>query len=275
MISLIVCSYDGYSDCWDPYFKMLVKYFPQAKDFDIILSTTTKDYHFEGLDITVLKHGNDAPWGKRLIESLKIAKYDIVFPLSEDYFLRSPMNFKMFKHFVELMEKNDEVDFIRMLRYSVRWSDKPSKYNFLNKIEPTCKHRFLLIPGLWKKKTISKYIKDYENIYMSEKINGIRSWIYKDEFYAISEEYVNEYGQLYDTWNSGFIFKGKWPVWCIESLESENLNIDYSIRGSIDNEGAKKTRVASKIAIIKSPFTSSKSFLNIIGLYIKSLFVKL
>lgn len=275
MISLIVCSYDGYSDCWDPYFKMLVKYFPEAKDFDIILSTNTKDYQFEGLNIRVLKHGNDAPWGKRQKESLKLAKYDIVFPLSEDYFLRSRVNFKMFKHFVDLMKNNEEIDHIRMLRYSVKWTDKVSNFEFLNKIDPVCKHRFLLIPGLWKKNTINKYLRNYENIYMSEKINGIRSWIYKDSFYTISEEYVEKHGQLYDTWNSGFIFKGKWPVWCVRSLENEDLNIDYSIRGTIDNKEAKKTRWASKKAIMKTPITSSKSFLNVIGLFIKSLFVKI
>lgn len=275
MISLIVCSYDGYSDCWDPYFKMLVKYFPEAKDFDIILSTTSKDYSFPGLDIKVLKHGNDAPWGKRLKQSLKEAKYDVVFPLSEDFFLRSRMNFKMFGHFVDLMYKNDEIDHLRMLRYNIRWTDKPSKFEWLNKIDPVCKHRLVLIPGLWKKKVLDKYMKNYENVFFSEKINGYRSWIYRDGFYAISDEYVEKYGQLYDTWNSGFIFKGKWPVWCVKSLENEDLNIDYSIRGTIDNEGARKTRMDSKLAILKSPIKSGRSFLSVLGLYLKSLFVKI
>ncbi|RPD94365.1 hypothetical protein EGM88_12360 [Aureibaculum marinum] len=275
MISLIVCSYDGYSDCWDPYFKMLVKYFPEAKDFDIILSTNTKDYQFEGLNIRVLKHGNDAPWGKRQKESLKLAKYDIVFPLSEDYFLRSRVNFKMFKHFVDLMKNNEEIDHLRMLRYNVRWKDKPSKFDYLNEINATCKHRFLLIPGLWKKEILNKYLKNYENVFMSEKINGYRSWIRKDGFYVISDEYVSNYGQLYDTWNSGYVFKGKWVPWGIEFLDKENLQIDYSKRGILDDSKMEQTRWASKKAIMKTPITSSKSFLNVIGLFIKSLFVKI
>lgn len=64
MISFIVLSYDGYADCWDPFFTLLKKYFPESKEFEIILSTTTKSYEFEGLNIKTLTHGNDAPWGK-------------------------------------------------------------------------------------------------------------------------------------------------------------------------------------------------------------------
>ncbi len=274
MISLIVCSYDGYSDCWDPYFKMLVKYFPEAKDFDIILSTTSKDYSFPGLDINVIQHGNDAPWGKRLKQSLKQAKYDVVFPLSEDYFLRSRINFPMFKHFVDLMYENKEIDHLRMLRYNLRWTDKPSKFEWLNKIDPVCKHRLVLIPGLWKKQVIDKYMKNYENVFMSEKINGYRSWIYKDGFYAISEEYVEKYGQLYDTWNSGYVFKGKWVPWGLNELESENLNIDFNKRGILENSEMKKTRMDSKKAILKTPFVSGRSFLSVMGLYLKSIFIK-
>lgn len=275
MISLIVCSYDGYSDCWDPYFKMLVKYFPQAKDFDIILSTTSKDYQFDGLDITVLKHGNDAPWGKRLKQSLKVAKYDIVFPLSEDYFLRSPVDFDMFKHFVNLMQENDEIDHLRMLRYRVKWRDKPSKYNHLNKINSICKHRFLLIPGLWKKNILDKYLKNYENVFMSEKINGYRSWIRKDGFYVISDDYVKTYGQLYDTWNSGYVFKGKWVPWGIPFMENENLQIDYDQRGVLDDSEMEKTRFISKMAIVKTPLVSSKSFFDVAGLFVRSFFSRM
>lgn len=274
MISLIVCSYDGYSDCWDPYFKMLVKYFPEAKNFDIILSTTTKDYSFPGLNINVLQHGNDAPWGRRLLNSLKEAKHNVVFPLSEDYFLRSRVNFQNFQNFVDFMYKNDDIDHIRMLRYRVRWTDKPSEYQFLNKIDNVCKHRFLLIPGLWKKQTIAKYMKDFENVFMSEKINGYRSWIYRDGFYVINDDYIEKFGQLYDTWNSGYVFKGKWVSWGLKELENENFDIDFSERGIIYSKDIEKTRWASKLAIIKSPFVSSRSFLSVFGLFIKSLFVK-
>lgn len=274
MITLIVCSYDGYSDCWDPFFIQLKKYFPEAVNFEIILSTTAKDYSFEGLNIKVLKHGKDAPWGERLKKSLKKAKYDIVLPISEDYFLRSKVNFKWFSDFTKLMYKNDDIDHIRLLRYRVYWKAKASNFKCLERIDPICKHRFLLIPGLWRKQILDKYLKNYENVFMSEKISGFRSWIRKDGFYSITEKHVEKYGQLYDTWNSGYVFKGKWVPWGIEFLDKENLNIDYTKRGILINDEMEKTRMASKLAIFKDPISSFKSFSSVFLLLIKSLFIK-
>ncbi len=274
MITLIVCSYDGYSDCWNPFFTQLRKYFPESKNFDIILSTTTKSYQFEGLNIKTLTHGANAPWGQRLKNSLKEAKYDVVLPISEDYFLRSKVNFKWFSHLVNLMYANKEIDHIRLLRYRVSWKAESSNFKYLEKIKGITKHRFLLIPGLWKKNILDKYLKNYENVFMSEKISGYRSWIRKDGFYSITEKYVEKNGQLYDTWNSGYIFKGKWVPWGIEFLNKENLNIDYTLRGILVNEEMKKTRIASKMAIFKNPLSSFRSFSSVFILLIKSLFIK-
>lgn len=108
--------------------------------------------------------------GKRLKLSLEQAKYDIVLPLSEDYFLKSKVDFKWFSYFVDLISENKEIDHIRLLRYRVLWKAKISEYNYLEKIEPITKHRFLLIPGLWKKHTLLKYLKVYEDAFMTEKL---------------------------------------------------------------------------------------------------------
>lgn len=274
MISLIICSYDGYSDCWNPFFTLLKKYFPESENFDIILSTTTKSYQFEGLNIKTIAHGENAPWGQRLKNSLQEAKYDVVLPISEDYFLNSKVNFELFSYFVNLIYNNREIDHIRLLRYRVSWKAKKSVFKHLEKIDQICKHRFLLIPGLWRKQTLDKYLKNYENVFMSEKISGFRSWIRKDGFYSINEEYVKEFGQAYGTWNSGYVFKGKWVPWGIEFLKSENINIDFSNREILDKDEMGKTRLASKIEILKNPISSLKSFLSLITLYIKLIFFK-
>jgi hypothetical protein len=275
MISLIVCSYDGYSDCWDPYFTLLKKHFPESEKFEIILSTTNqKKYEFPGLNIKTLAHG-DVPWGQRLKQSLKEASHDIVMPMSEDYFLKSRVNFKMFSYFVDLMYKNEQIDHIRLLRYRVLWKSTKSDFEYLEKIAPITKHRFLLIPALWRKQTMDKYLKNYEDAFMSEKISGFRSWIRKDGFYSISEEYVEKFGHVYHTWNSGFVFKGKWVPWGLDYLKEENINIDFSKRGILEQDKMKNTRVQSKLNILKNPVSSTKSFSSVFFLLIKSLFVKL
>ncbi|MCF6296957.1 MAG: hypothetical protein L3J08_03080 [Flavobacteriaceae bacterium] len=272
MISFIVCSYDGYEECWNPFFTQLKKYFPESVKFEIILSTTTKIYEFHGLEIKTLAHGDNSPWGERLKMSLKHAKYDVVMPLSEDYFLRSKVNFKQFSYFVNLIYNNKKIDHIRLLRYRVLWEAKKSEFDYLEEIKLVTKHRFLLIPGLWRKQTLNKYLKNYENVFMSEKISGFRSWIRKDGFYSINEEFVEKYGQAYDTLNSGFVFKGKWVSWGIEFLEAENLNIDFSKRGILTDDFMKKTRMKSKLEMFKNPISTSRSIISLIILFFQSFF---
>ena len=275
MISIIINSYDGYSDCWVPFCKLLKKYFPESENFEILLSTTNKIYEFDSLGLKTITHGNDAPWSKRLRQTLEQAKYDVVLPISEDYFLKSKVNFEKFKYFVDLMYENNEIDHIRLLRYRVRWKSNPSQFEYLEKINPITKHRFLYIPSLWKKKTLLKYLHDYEGAFMAEKMSGYRSWIRKDGFYSITEKYVERYGQVYDTFNSGFIFKGKWVSWGIKFLDDENFKIDFTKRGILTKEFMKRTRLQSKINIFKSPTLSIKSFGSVIILFFKSLFIKL
>jgi hypothetical protein len=275
MISLIIISYDGYSDCWEPFCKQLIKYFPEAKDFEIILSTTTKTYKYEGLNIKTIAHGNEAPWSKRLKQTLQQAKHDIVLPLTEDYFLKSKVDFQKFTYFVDLIKNNDKIDFIRILRYRVRWKAIKSEFKYLERINQVTKHRFLYVPGLWKKNILMKYLNDYENVFMAEKISGYRSWIRKDSFYSITEEYVQKHGQLYDSFNSGFIFKGKWVPWGVRVLNEEKIEIDFEKRGILSKEAMRKTRIQSKLNMLKTPTSTLRSFGSIVLLFLKSLFVKL
>lgn len=272
MISFIVLSYDGYEDCWNPFFHFLKKHFPESKDFEIILSTTTKNFEIEGLEIKTLAHGNDASWGRRLRLSMLASKYDVVLPLSEDYFLKSKVNFERFNYLIDLIYNNDEIDHIRLLRYRVLWKGSKSKFQYLEKIKPITKHRFLLIPALWKKKVLLKYIKDYEDPFMSEKIGGFRSWIFRHGFYSIDYDYVHNFGQAYNTWNSGFVFKGKLVPWGLEYLENEGIALDSFNRDVLSKDEMEGTRLQSKINILKNPLSSFKSFYSVFILFLKSLF---
>ena len=110
---------------------------------------------------------------------------------------------------------------------------------------------------------------------MAEKISGYRSWIRKDGFYSITQQYVDEFGQVYDTFNSGFIFKGKWVPWGLDFLEQEKLNISIKQRGILDKDKMGQTRIQSRINMIKDPINTLRSFSSVLLLYIKSLFTKL
>lgn len=271
MLSIIVLSSDGYSDCWDPLFMSLKKYFSGIEKYEIILSTNTKKYSYPGLDIISLTNGINTPWSKRLRDSLNIAKNEIVLVIVEDFILRSPIDVKVLNEFLLLMKKSDKIDYIRLLSTLKKIKSKHSSHNYLDKIDYKTKLRFAYLPGLWKKKTLLKYVKDNESVFLSERLGDVRSWIYKDGFYTVSKEYIEKYGQFYDCAQSGMLFKGKWSHWVPPFFEKEGIKMDFSLRGLVTQEYRTKTRLKSKTEIFKNPISTLKSFLSILIIFLQSL----
>lgn len=272
MLSLVILSSDGYSDCWDPLFYTLKKYFSGIEKHEIILSTNTKNYSHPELNILTLANGMNTPWSKRLKISLEHAKNDIVLVMVEDFFLRSKMDESLLDHFLLLMNKSDKIDHIRLLAPQKKVKVERSEFEYLDRMNINTDLRYTYLPGLWKRNTLLKYVMNYESPFASERFGNIRSKIYKDGFYSVSKEYIEENGQFYDCEQSGVIFKGKWARWVSTFFEKEEIKIDYSRRGFVTKEYRKQTRKKSKLELIKNPITTLKSLLSIFILYVKYMF---
>lgn len=268
MVSVIVLSSDGYDDCWNPFFDLFAKNFPQAKNYEIILSTNSKDYHHEELKINVIRHGM-IPWSKRFKDSVKQAKHETIFMLVEDDFLKSPMDPNKFDEFVQLIQSDTGIDHIRLLSTFERTKMTSHRIGILEEIAPKTKLRLTYLPGLWKKDVLLKYLVDYESPFMAEKIADWKSWLYKDGFYAVSREYVDLNGQFYDGMASGGIFRGKWADWVVPFFKKNNIEIDYDIRGFATDEFRSTTRLKSRIDLLKNPITTIRSFLSLSMVYLK------
>lgn len=272
MLSIIVLSSDGYSDCWDPFFSLLKKNFPEAKNYEIILSTNTKEFEFSGLNIKTLRNGIDTPWSKRLKLSLASSSNEIVMVLVEDFFILSRINSKVFENLLNSIKTNKEIDHIRMLYKMDRVKTVPSKYQYLDEIDQYTKHRFLFLPGFWKKSVLQKYVTNFESPYMAEKMGVVKSWILKDGFYAISKSYIEKFENLYNCGTSGAIVKGKWEKWLPNILEENNVYIDFKIRGFRDDKSKQKANIKIYMNLLNNPFSTFKSVLSVLALFFKSIF---
>lgn len=266
MLSIIVLSSDGYSDCWDPFFYLLHRNFPEALNFEIILSCNIKCYNYDGMNIKVLNHGLETPWSKRLKLSLDAAANDIVFVLVEDFFILSRMDISVFNNLLMMISTQKEIDHIRLLYKLGKVKTTESRYKFLDRIESRSKHRFLYLPGLWKKEVLRKYVTDFETPYMAEQMGDLRSMILDDGFFAISKSYLKKNGKLYDCPTSGAIIKGKWGKWLPERLEENDLDINLKLRGFKDKESNKKAKKEIYLYLLKNLGTTTRSFMSIIGL---------
>ena len=106
--TLLVMSCDKYASAWFPYFELLKKYWPQHPT-RIILSTETKNYHHDGLDIQMSNCLPGTQWSDRLLLALELVqtKY-LVFSL-EDFFLQSPVDHDAILRCFHFMETNADI----------------------------------------------------------------------------------------------------------------------------------------------------------------------
>lgn len=273
MVSIIIYSSDGYSDCWDPFFKLFKENFPFGEDYEIILSTNLKEYSYPGLNINTLANGMDVPWSKRLQISIEKSKNDIIFLIGDDFFLLSKVDKNLFNHQLELILKNKEVDHIRLLHKPGKFKTENSNFKYLDKISSFTRYRFLYAPSLWKKKVLLKYIANNETPFMAEKMGTYRSWILKHGFYCMSNDFVNKYGHFYTCGTSGVIVKGKWAKWAVPVLEAEDLKIDFSIRGIREEDEKKVAMNKARMDQLMNPISTIKSFSSILVLMLKSFFI--
>lgn len=269
MLSIIVLSSDGYSDCWDPFFFLLKKNFPEAANYEIILSSNTKNFEYEGLHIKSLTHGEKTPWSKRLSLSLESASNNIVMVLVEDFFIFSRLNHNIFENLLNQIINNDQIDHIRLLYKLDEVKTKRSEFQYLDEIISRTKYRFLYLPGLWSKSILRKYIVNFETPYMAEKMGDARSWVLNDSFYAVSVDYINNFGRLYDCPTSGAIIKGKWGKWLPEKLNQNGVSLDLNIRGFKDAQSNTKARNQILIGLLYSPISTIKSLFSILLLPFK------
>lgn len=269
MLSIIVLSSDGYSDCWNPIFSLFKKNFPRIENYELILSSNTKKYSHPGLEILSLTHGKDVPWSKRLKLSLDKAKNEIVLVLVEDFFLLSRMNEAVFKNLLSTIKTENKIDHIRLLYKEDKVKTQNSKYEFLDEIVPRSKYRFLYVPGLWRKDILQKYVVDFETPYVAEKMGDFRSWILNDGFYAISKSYISDNGKLYNCPTSGALIKGKWGKWLPPRLEENGIKIDYIKRGFKDHQSNKKGKLTSQLFLLNQPILTVRSIIATLLLFLK------
>lgn len=272
MLSIIIYSSDEYSDCWNPFFKLWKKNFPLNKNFEIILSTNTKKYDFQGLPIITLANGLDISWSKRLRLSIEKAKNDIIFLIGDDFFLLSKIRKELFNQQLDLIIQNSEIDHIRLLHNPGKFKTSSSNITFLDKINKYTKYRFLYAPSLWRKEVLIKYIVDNETPFMAEKMGTYRSWILNHGFYCLSESFINKYGRMYDCGTSGVIAKGKWEKWAVPRLKEENLGIDFSLRGIKEDYGNKTSRNKARFNQLMKPISTLKSYSSVLLLFLRSIF---
>lgn len=267
MYSILVNTCDKFEDCWDPFFKLFSKYWPDYKG-KIYLNTEYKDYSFKGLNIIALKVCEGISDTKRLTwsECLKIALSKIneetILYLQEDYFFKDFVKDEIVNSFAGLINLNSDIDCIHLTDQAVIPDAPSDKYHKLWRVAYKQRYRISCQAALWRKSILSGYLLEHESAWQFEEFGSKRGAIFKHNFYVVDSKWI----QLNKFEIIPYIFtgivQGRWFEEVVPLFQSNEISIDYNIRGYVKNAPKRSLSTKLKNRINKFP-NSFRSYLNL------------
>lgn len=262
--TVFVCSSDRFSDCWDPFFTLFKRYWPEFSG-EIILATETISYAFPGLNIICPCVQKDFPrrltWSEVIRLSFNSVKTSHILLFLEDYFIRSAVDVQRLDSMFRLMIAED---FDHLMLISMPGNNKPTVWPFLVERAQDAPYRISTQIGFWKKEIFLKYLKPHESPWQFELWGTKRAAKIPDRFYAIHPDDLKENPYIIDYYIRGAVTKGKWQKSVPDFFAKNGLNPpDFSKRGFFDPDFIPplKTRIINRL---RMTFSELRSLLTVV-----------
>lgn len=229
-VTFLVNSCDKYSDTWTPFFTLLEKNW-QGFDLPVVLNTETKDYSFEGINLTVCNFPSAKTWSERFLNVLDKISTDYVLVFLEDFFIEDIVNVQEFNRCLEYMRQHLEVGCISFKNTpeGLTESEQLSGYS---KLESNATYRINCQAGLWKTSFLKKVLKKHENAWEFERWGSFRSRFLKEEIYSA----VKDHEMVFDyDWGKP-IYRSHWNLESVNRIQRKcNIEICTDSLPQIDN----------------------------------------
>ncbi len=216
--SIIVSSFDAYSDAWHPFFTLFFRYWPGCRYPLYLIANEKKfsDSRVQNISITP-----DRKWAGNMRAALQQVKSPYILYMQEDYFLQKPVNSAAIDELVATMEKNNW-GYVRLVPSPK--PDRPSSVAHLGEISPEADYRVSLQAALWKREVLEQLLVEGETGWDMESKGTVRSKKLSYGFFSAHDNYFMNY------YERTAIKKGKWMPGAIHLCRKENISIDLSQR---------------------------------------------
>lgn len=221
-VTILISSFDGYSDCWGPVCHGFTKYWPDCP-YPVSLMTNSKDYHHPGID--VLKVGGGRDWSGRMITALERINTPFIMYFQEDYWLDERVDTSKVASYLSLMQKHG-LNYIRLLSKPLPDTDFPHDPR-LGVLATEASYRTSVQITLWRKQVFQDLLRPGESVWEFEVNGTARSQKYGDTFLSIKRHGDDDYyhGLRYVCTAVNY---GKWARMAKSYAEREGLQVDFS-----------------------------------------------
>ena len=233
-LTILVCSCDNYEDLWNPFFTLLKKYWPSVSDIPIVLNTESKNFVFDGLNITCNHSFAEKRYGKRMLNTLSNIKTKYVLLLLDDFFLRKSVSEEKLCQILDWMENDKDIAYFNCENSYTYTSYEVNKYPGFKRLPPANDFTLNMQAAIWRTKILKEFWRPSASPWEWETIYNPLILEHPNYKFYCTTKYENsflDYGHYAygDVWG---VFRGKWVMSDVESLfKKENINVDYSIRG--------------------------------------------
>ena len=169
--SILVNSCDEFDDCWEPFFTLLKRYWPQC-DANIYLNTEIKTWSCEGINLTCTKVqkglSRRLTWSECLIAALDQIETPLVLYFQEDYFIHQPVRHELINKATDYMMAHPEIGHIALTRHGSLGPFEKHAEDWLQTIGQKARYRISTQAALWRVETLRSYLESHESGWMFE-----------------------------------------------------------------------------------------------------------
>jgi len=219
-MKILVCSCDNCQDTFEAFHHCLEKYYPNHPEV-IYVTETIKNPYYK----TICKNYSLNLWTKKIREALKEIDDDKILFMTDDNFIRQPVNVERIKYVEENLKNN-----IAMFNFEKSFdsNDMPSQYVGFKKKNLKGIAVNSLMCGMWQKKALLDVLNITCQPWEIERLNIAFDY----EYYINSGDFIIDIG--YEFQKPFAITKGKWAKEIIPFFEKEGIKINYEDRGFYD-----------------------------------------
>ncbi|MDR1262509.1 MAG: hypothetical protein LBK46_03340 [Oscillospiraceae bacterium] len=222
--TLYISSCDKYSDLWEPFFTLFVKYWPDCP-YPIVLASETKTFSYPGLDIQCPRFynpGEPSPWGERNIRTLESINSPFIFFMLDDFFIFERVDQPFMDRSLDWMQNDPMIgEFQWRGNMSI---DPPGKYAPYGVDTLNGAYRISAFPAIWRRDLLIRSMLPEEGPWEWEREGTIRSRSWPEQLYNTS------YHPIKYPWG-GVLWRGKWNPLGLDIMKINDISINTRRRG--------------------------------------------
>ncbi len=256
-VTLLVNTCDRFSDCWDPFFRLLEAYWPDAPEA-IILNTEDASYRDERLQVRSARvaagETQRLPWSECLRRCLGQIETEIVLYMQEDYFLRGAVRSEVVTACVEMMARDEEIEHIGLSSFGSHGPFQPTSAPFCWLIPTRARYRVSLQAGLWRRSALARLLRPDENAWQLEIFGTWRSARASGRYLTVNRDMFPPDAPVIDYVHTGII-RGKWHPGIPTLFGAHGIVVNHGVRGMYapETSALRRLRTARNVFIPFAP----------------------